>query len=77
MKNILKPLPKNVLMHLRLTAAVSVIDAAIQKKVFWSGVTTLIISNEEMDDIMKIIRSLEESGLLMKGISGKIKHEAK
>ena len=77
MKNILKPLPKNVLMHLRLTAAVSVIDAAIQKKVFWSGVTTLIISNEEMDDIMKIIRSREESGLLMKGISGKIKHEAK
>ena len=45
MKNILKPLPKNVLIHLGLTASVSAIDEAIQKNVFWSGFTTLIISN--------------------------------
>ena len=38
---------------------------------------TLIISNEEMNDIMKIVKSLQESGLLMKGISGTIKNEAK
>ena len=44
---------------------------------FGSGFTTLIILNEEMNDIMKIIKSLEESGLLIKGISKKIKNEAK
>ena len=44
---------------------------------FGSGATTLIISNEEMIDIMKIIKSLEESGLLIKGVSETIKNEAK
>ena len=44
---------------------------------FWSGVTTLIISNEEMNDIMKIVKSLEESGLLIKSISETIKNEVK
>ena len=44
---------------------------------FGSGTTTLIISNEEMNDIMKIAKSLEESGLLIKGISEKIKNQAK
>ena len=44
---------------------------------FESGVTTLIISNEEMNDIMRIIKSLEESGLLIKGVSQTIKNEAK
>ena len=39
--------------------------------------TTLIISNEEMNDIMKIVKSLEESGLLIKGVSETIKNEAK
>ena len=42
-----------------------------------SGTTTIIISNEEMNDIMKIIKSLEESGLLIKGVSELIKNEAK
>ena len=40
------------------------------------GTTTLIISNEEMDDIMEIVKSLEESGLLIKGVSETIKNEA-
>ena len=44
---------------------------------FGSGNTTLIISNEEMNDIIKIIKSLEESGLLIKGVSETVKNEAK
>ena len=75
-KNVLKPLPKSVLIPLELTAAASATDAAIHKKMFGSGKTTLI-SNEEMNDIMKIVKSLEESGLLIKGVSKTIKNEAK
>ena len=44
---------------------------------FGSGFTTIVISNEEMNDIMKIVKSLEESGLLIKGVSEAIKNEAK
>ena len=44
---------------------------------FRSGMTTLIVSNEEMNDIMKIVKSPEESGLLIKGISETIKNEVK
>ena len=64
---------KTVLIPLGLTAAESATDAAIYKKMFGSGKTTLIISNEEMNDIMKIVKSLEESGLLMKDVSETIK----
>ena len=53
--NVLKPLAKSVLIPLRLTAAASATDAAIQKKIHGSGTTKLIILNEEMGDIMKII----------------------
>ena len=42
-----------------------------------SGTTILIISNDEMDDILKIVKSLEDSGLLLKGVSETIQHEAK
>ena len=77
MKTVLNPLAKSVLIPLGLPAAASAIDTAIQKKVFWSGMTTLIISNEEMDDIMKIIKSPKEFGLLVKDVSGTIKNEAK
>ena len=42
-----------------------------------SGMTTLIISNDEMDDILKIVKSLENSGLLLKGVSETIQHKAK
>ena len=76
MKNVLNPLAKSILIPLGLTAA-SATDAAIHKKMLGSGFTTLIISNEEINDIMKILKSLEESGLLIKGISETIKNEAK
>ena len=63
MKNLLIPLAKSVLIPLGLTAAASATGAAIQKKVFESGKTTLIISNEEMNDIIKIVKSFEVTGL--------------
>ena len=75
--NVLKPLTKSVLIPLVLTAAASATDAAIHKKMFGSGVTTLIISDEEMNDIIKIIKSLEESGLLIKRVGETIQNEAK
>ena len=55
MKNLLKPLAKGVLIPLGLTAEASATDVAIDTKMFGSGVTTLIILNEEMNDIMKIV----------------------
>ena len=64
MKNELKPLAKNVLIPIESTAVVSATDAAINKKMFRWSVTMLTISNNEMNDIMKIANSLEESGLL-------------
>ena len=59
---------KSVLISLGLTAAASATDPAIHKKIFGSGNTTLINCNEEMNDIMKIVKSIEESGFLIKGI---------
>ena len=59
---------ENILGLLEITAADSAIDAGIQKKINDSGTTTLIISNEEMDDIMKIVQALEDSNILLKGI---------
>ena len=76
-KSILKPLAKIVLIPLGLTASVSATDAAIQNKIFGSGITTLIISNEEMNDIMKIVKSLANIALLTKGVSETIKNESK
>ena len=58
MKYVLKPLAKNVLIPLGSIAA-SATDAATHKKMFGSGVTTLIISNEEMNDVMNVVKSLE------------------
>ena len=49
----------------------------LKKKMLGSGTTTLIISNDEMDDILKIVKSLKNSGLLLKGVSETIQHEAK
>ena len=60
------PLAKNVLAPLRLSAAMSVIDGSIKKKMLGSGAKTLIISNDEMDDILKIVKSLEKFGVLLK-----------
>ena len=73
-RHIQKPLAKSILIPLGLTAAVSATDTAIYKKMFGSGNTTLTISNEEMNDGMKTIKSLEESGLLIKGFGETIKH---
>ena len=58
-------------------AAMSATDAAIQKKIDESDATALIISNEEMGDIMKIVKSLEESLLITEGISETIKNKTK
>ena len=68
-KNILQLLAKSVLIPLGLTAAASAIDAAIQKKKkIGSGMTTLIISNEEMYDILKLIKSAADAGSLIKDV---------
>ena len=79
MGNVLKPPAKSVLIPLGLTAAAaaSATDAAIHKKMFGSGMTTLIISNDKMNDIIKLVKSSKESGLLIKGNSKTIKNEAK
>ena len=63
------PLAKNVLLPFGLSAGMSAADPAIQKNIYGSGITALIISNAEMEDIIKIAKLLEESGLLLKGIS--------
>ena len=73
--NALKPLAKSILIQSELTAAASGTTAAIHRKMFRSAFTTLIISNEEMNDIMKIVKSFEEAGLLIKGVSKTIKNE--
>ena len=71
------PLAKNVLAPLGITAAVSAIDAGIQKKTHGSGTATLIISNEEMNDVVKIIQAVEDSNILLKGVPKTIKNETK
>ena len=75
--NVLTPSAKSILIPLGLTAAASATDAAIHKKMFGSGTTTLIVSNEEMNDIIKIVKTLEESGLSIKGVIKAFKYEAK
>ena len=77
MKYVLKPLAESLFILLGLTAVALAIDAVIHKKMFESGMTTLIISNEEMNDIMKIVTFLEKSGLLIKGVGETIKNEGK
>ena len=76
-KNVLTLLAKIVLVPLGLTAPVSAADVAIQKKPFRSGTTALINSNEEMEDLVKTVKSFEESILFKKDISETIKNEAK
>ena len=71
------PLAKNVLVPLGLSAAMCPIDGNIKKKMLGSGTTTLIISNYGIDDILKIVKSLENSSVLLKGVSETIQHEAK
>ena len=71
------PLAKNVLAPLGIFAAASAIDAEIFKKIHGSGNTTLIISNEEINDIIKIIQALENSNILLNGVTKSIKNETK
>ena len=71
------PLAKNNLAPLRITAAASAIDAGIKKKIHGSGKTTLIISNEEMIDVTKVIQSLEDCNILLKGVTKTVKNETK
>ena len=76
--NVIKPLAKSVLIPLKLTAAASAADAGIHKNILGSGnTTTLIISNNEMEDIIKIVKSLEDSGLLLKGVTETVQNEVK
>ena len=82
MKSVIKPLAKSVLVPVGLTAAASAADAGIHKKILGSGKANnnnriLIISNDEMDDILKIVKSLEDSGGLLEGVSETIENEAK
>ena len=69
------PITKKVLAPLGLTAPMSAIDVGIQKKIHGSGTTTLIISNEEMNDIIKIVQALEDSNIILKGVTKTIKNE--
>ena len=75
--NILKPLAKSVLIPLGLIAVAAATNAAIHKEMFGSGNTISIILNEEMNNIVKIVKSLEKSESLIKGISETIKNQAK
>ena len=85
-KNVITPLAKSVLIPLGLTAAAAA-DAGIHKKISGSGRrnssssashnTTLIISNKDMDDLIKIVKSLEDSGLLLKGVTESVQNEVK
>ena len=68
------PLAKQILAPLGITAAASAIDAVIQKKIHGSGTKT---SNEEMNDIMKIVQPFEDSNILLKGVTKTIKNETK
>ena len=78
MKSVITPLAKSLLTPLGLTAAASAADAGIHKKILGSGNNaTLIISNIDMDDLIKIVKSLEDSGLLLKGIAESVQNEIK
>ena len=87
-KPLIKPLAKSVLIPLGLTATISAADAGINKKFLGPGrryssssashnTKTLIISNNEMEDIVKIVKSLEDSGLLLKGVTETVQNEVK
>ena len=77
MKSVIQPLAKSAQIPLGLTAAASAADAGIHKKILESGHnTTLIIPNDEMEDILKVVKSLKDSELLLEGVSKTIKNEA-
>ena len=71
------PMAKNILAPLGITATASAVDARIQKKIHGSGTTTLITPNEEINYVMKIVQALEDSNILLKGVTKTIKKETK
>ena len=74
------PLLKSVIKPhglLGLTAASSTIDAGVQKNIYGSGTTTLVISDEEINDIIKIFQALEDSNILLKGVTKTITNETR
>ena len=77
MKNVITPLVKSVLIPLGLTAAASAVDAGTHKKIIGSGNATLIISNKDMEDLIKIVKYLEDWGLLLEGITESVQNEVK
>ena len=76
-KYVIKLLAKSVLIPFGLTASASAADAGIHKKILGSGNTTPIISNNGMEDIIKIVKSLEDSGLLLKEATETVQNEVK
>ena len=71
LKNVITPLAKSVLIPLGLTAAAAAADAGIHEKILGSGnTTTLIMSNNDIEDLIIIVKSLEDSGLVLKEYSG-------
>ena len=71
------PLAKNVLAPLGLTAVMSAVDGGIQKKIHGSGIKLIIEEEEDMQDIIKIIKELENSDILLKRVSKTIENEIK
>ena len=71
------PLAKGIVAPLGIGAAASSIDAGVQKKIQGSWTTTLIVSNEEINDIMKTVQALENVNILLKGVTETTKNEAK
>ena len=81
-KSVIKPLAESVLIPLGLTAPESAADAGIHKKILGSGhnntsSATLIIWNNEMEDIIKMVKYLKDSGLLLKGVTETVQNEVK
>ena len=84
-KNVIKPLSKSVLIPLGLTAAAAAAaDVGIDKKNLESGHsssshknTVLLISNNDIEDVIKIVKSLGDSGLLLKELTGTVQNEVK
>ena len=79
-KNVIKPLAKSILIPLGLTAAASAADSGIHKKILGSrqnNTTTLIISNNDMEDLIKMVKSLGDSDLLLKGVTETVQNEIK
>ena len=77
MRNVLKQLAKSVLLPLRLTTTGPATQAAMQKKIYGTGITSLVISKEEMKDIMIVIKYLKAPGLIKKGVRKTIKKRSK